>query len=119
MNERGLDELIAISDLITIGAVISSTRACQRADAIANKAGFLQINVEDLTSSAFATSKKDAEKFLPLYCKDAVFQSNPFKVIDENGVGQMLQTALKQSMLSHNPDVDCSIAEGEQTCDPR
>jgi pyruvate,orthophosphate dikinase len=119
MSERVLGELIAVSDLISIGAMISSARACQIVDAIASKASFLQLNLEDLTSSAFATSKKDAEKFLPLYCKDAVFQSNPFKVIDVQGVGQMLQTALKQSQLSLNPDIECSIAEGEQTGDPR
>jgi pyruvate,orthophosphate dikinase len=118
LEEGGITALDA-TKFINVGAVLCTPRACMQADTIASKASFIHFNVEDLTSSSFATSRQDSEKFLPCYLKESVFHSNPYKEIDEQAVGKMMQFALKGCRSSNKPEMECSVVEGDQTGDPR
>lgn len=84
---------------------------------IALKAGFMYLNLEDLTATSFSSSKDDADKFLPLYLKDSLFHSNPFKTIDEESVGQLAQSVLKECQNADR-HIQCGVVEGDQTGDP-
>ena len=88
-----------------------------RAATITVKADFIYLNLEDLTATSFSSSKEDADKFLPVYLKDSVFHSNPFKAIDQEGVGLLTQNVLKECQHSDR-QIQCGVVDGDQTGDP-
>ncbi len=78
------------------GTMIEVVRACMRADSLAEEAQFFSFGTNDLTQAAFSFSREDAEnKFLPLYNERGILQNNPFDVLDEKGVGKLMQLALQ------------------------
>ncbi len=77
------------------GTMIEVVRACMRAESLAAEAEFFSFGTNDLTQAVFSFSREDAEnKFLPLYNQSDVLRDNPFEVLDEEGVGKLMQLAV-------------------------
>jgi len=77
------------------GTMIEVVRACMRAESLAAEAEFFSFGTNDLTQAVFSFSREDAEnKFLPLYNQSDVLHDNPFEVLDEKGVGKLMQLAV-------------------------
>ena len=69
-------------------------RAALTADSIAESADFFSFGTNDLTQTTFAFSRDDAEgKFLLRYVRDGVLKENPFQVLDQDGVGRLVERA--------------------------
>jgi pyruvate,orthophosphate dikinase len=78
------------------GTMIEVVRACMRAESLAEEANFFSFGTNDLTQATFSFSREDAEnKFLPLYNERGILQNNPFDVLDEKGVGKLMELAVK------------------------
>jgi pyruvate,orthophosphate dikinase len=78
-----------------VGTMIELPRACIRADEIAEEADFFSFGTNDLTQTALGFSRDDAEgKFLTRYLEDGVLERNPFEVLDEEGVGDLMRIAV-------------------------
>ncbi|MBS3810678.1 MAG: pyruvate, phosphate dikinase [Halanaerobiales bacterium] len=94
--EEVLDEMGVELDY-TIGTMIELPRACVTADKIAEEAEFFSFGTNDLTQTTYGFSRDDAEgKFLAKYIEDNVFKNNPFQVLDQEGVGQLMQIAVEK-----------------------
>jgi pyruvate,orthophosphate dikinase len=79
----------------TIGTMIEIPRAALTADQIAEEADFFSFGTNDLTQTTFGYSRDDAEgKFLQSYIEEKVLADNPFAVLDQNGVGKLVETAV-------------------------
>jgi pyruvate, orthophosphate dikinase len=80
-----------------VGTMIEVPRAAIRADEIAPHADFFSFGTNDLTQTALAFSRDDAEgKFLTRYLQDGVLQRNPFEVLDTAGVGDLMRIAVER-----------------------
>jgi len=80
-----------------VGTMIEVPRAAVRADEIAAHADFFSFGTNDLTQTALAFSRDDAEgKFLTRYLTDGVLERNPFEVIDVEGVGELMRIAVER-----------------------
>jgi len=92
------DKLIAESGLdmkYHVGTMIEIPRAALLADEIAKDAEFFSFGTNDLTQMTFGFSRDDAGKFLPAYYENKIFEEDPFKTLDQNGVGKLVQLAVK------------------------
>ncbi len=79
-----------------VGTMIEVPRAALTADEIAAEADFFSFGTNDLTQTTLGFSRDDAEgKFLPAYLEQGILANNPFAVLDRNGVGKLVQTAVK------------------------
>lgn len=74
-----------------VGTMIEIPRAALTADLIAKKAEFFSFGTNDLTQMAFGYSRDDAGKFLPVYIEKGILKHDPFEVLDQEGVGQLVQ----------------------------
>jgi pyruvate,orthophosphate dikinase len=74
-----------------VGTMIEIPRAALMAHLIAEKADFFSYGTNDLTQMAFGLSRDDAGKFLPLYIEKGILKADPFEVLDQEGVGQLVQ----------------------------
>ncbi len=74
-----------------VGTMIEIPRAALTADLIAAKAEFFSFGTNDLTQMAFGYSRDDAGKFLPIYIEKGILKVDPFEVLDQEGVGQLVQ----------------------------
>jgi pyruvate, orthophosphate dikinase len=80
-----------------VGTMIELPRACIRADEIARHADFFSFGTNDLTQTALGFSRDDAEgKFLTTYLEEDVLERNPFEVLDEEGVGDLMRIAVER-----------------------
>jgi pyruvate,orthophosphate dikinase len=80
-----------------IGTMIEVPRAALRADEIAEVADFFSFGTNDLTQTALAFSRDDAEgKFLTHYLQDGILERNPFETIDVDGVGDLMRIAVER-----------------------
>jgi pyruvate, orthophosphate dikinase len=80
----------------TIGTMIEIPRAALTADQIAEEADFFSFGTNDLTQTTFGYSRDDAEgKFLQAYIENKVLPENPFAVLDQEGVGKLVETGVK------------------------
>lgn len=80
---------------ILIGTMIELPRACVTADEIAEYADFFSFGTNDLTQTTFGFSRDDAEgKFLPAYLAEKLLPDNPFAVLDQQGVGKLMEIAV-------------------------
>jgi pyruvate,orthophosphate dikinase len=80
-----------------VGTMIEVPRACIRADEIAEHADFFSFGTNDLTQTALAFSRDDAEgKFLTRYLEDGVLERNPFETLDQSGVGDLMWIAVER-----------------------
>ncbi len=79
------------------GTMIELPRAALRADEIAEEADFFSFGTNDLTQTALGFSRDDAEgKFLTYYLEHGILERNPFEVIDEDGVGDLMRIAVER-----------------------
>ena len=78
------------------GSMLEVVRACMRAGRMAQTAEFFSFGTNDLTQATFSFSREDAEnKFLPAYNETGILQDNPFEVLDQKGVGEVMKIAVK------------------------
>ncbi|MDO4439096.1 MAG: pyruvate, phosphate dikinase [Eubacteriales bacterium] len=99
-----------------IGTMIEIPRAALLADEIAEEAEFFSFGTNDLTQMTFGFSRDDAGKFLDAYYKSKIYESDPFAKLDQNGVGKLVQTAVKLGRTTR-PELKCGIC-GEHGGDP-
>lgn len=74
-----------------VGTMIELPRAALTADRIAEVAEFFSFGTNDLTQTAFGISRDDSGKFLPFYVEHRIFKDDPFQVLDQEGVGQLVK----------------------------
>ena len=74
-----------------VGTMIEIPRAALTADQIAEKAEFFSFGTNDLTQMTFGYSRDDAGKFLPIYIEKGILKNDPFQVLDQTGVGQLVK----------------------------
>jgi pyruvate,orthophosphate dikinase len=79
-----------------VGTMIEIPRAALTADAIAKEADFFSFGTNDLTQMTFGYSRDDAGRFLPIYLDQGVLKEDPFQVLDQEGVGQLVQLGTKR-----------------------
>ncbi len=79
-----------------VGTMIELPRAALTADRIAKVAEFFSFGTNDLTQTTFGLSRDDAGSFLPKYVKMGILANDPFVVLDEEGVGQLIEVAVKK-----------------------
>ncbi len=79
-----------------IGTMIEIPRACLVADKIADQADFFSFGTNDLTQMTFGYSRDDAGVFLPEYVEAGILPKDPFQVLDQEGVGQLIKTAIEK-----------------------
>lgn len=99
-----------------VGTMIEIPRACVVADEIAKSAQFFSFGTNDLTQTALGMSRDDAGSFLPRYAEEEIVRQNPFAVLDQNGVGKLMSTAVKLGRATR-PDIKLGIC-GEHGGDP-
>ena len=78
-----------------VGTMIEIPRAALLADEIASEAEFFSFGTNDLTQMTFGFSRDDVTKFLPDYYGNKIFEEDPFKTLDKNGVGKLVDMAVK------------------------
>ncbi len=79
-----------------IGTMIEIPRACLTADDMAEVAEFFSFGTNDLTQMTFGYSRDDAGKFLPIYLKTGILKNDPFQVLDQKGVGQLVEMGIEK-----------------------
>jgi pyruvate,orthophosphate dikinase len=101
-----------------IGTMIELPRAAIMADKMAEHSEFFSFGTNDLTQTTFGISRDDAEgKFLLDYVEKGILPSNPFQVIDEDGVGFLIKMAVAKGR-DVRPDLEVGIC-GEHGGDPK
>ena len=78
-----------------VGTMIEVPRAALTAEAIAQEAEFFSFGTNDLTQMTFGFSRDDAGKFLPSYLEQGILERDPFVTLDQSGVGQLIEIAVK------------------------
>jgi pyruvate,orthophosphate dikinase len=99
-----------------VGTMIEIPRAALTADRIASKAEFFSFGTNDLTQMTFGYSRDDIASFLPAYLDMKILPNDPFQVLDQNGVGQLVRMATEKGR-SIRPDLKCGIC-GEHGGEP-
>ena len=100
------------------GTMIELPRAALRADEIAAEADFFSFGTNDLTQTTLGFSRDDAEgKFLTYYLEHGILERNPFEVIDEDGVGDLMRIAVERGRAA-KPEIKMGIC-GEHGGEPR
>jgi pyruvate,orthophosphate dikinase len=85
-----------------VGTMIELPRAALVADEIAQEAEFFSFGTNDLTQTTYGISRDDINKFLPAYLKTGIFKQDPFAVLDQQGVGQLVEMAVKKGRSTRN-----------------
>jgi pyruvate,orthophosphate dikinase len=99
-----------------VGTMIEVPRAALTADEIAESAEFFSFGTNDLTQMTFGYSRDDAGRFLPVYLRKGILDNDPFQVLDQSGVGQLVQTAVEKGRQTR-PDIKIGIC-GEHGGEP-
>ena len=99
-----------------IGTMIEVPRAALTADLIAQKAEYFSFGTNDLTQMTFGYSRDDIASFLPSYLEKKILDVDPFQVLDQRGVGQLIRMAVEKGR-STRPDLKCGIC-GEHGGEP-
>ncbi len=79
-----------------VGTMIEIPRAALTANLIAKEADFFSFGTNDLTQMAFGYSRDDAGKFLPIYIENGILKHDPFQVLDQEGVGQLVRMGVEK-----------------------
>ena len=79
-----------------IGTMIEIPRAALTADKIATEAEYFSFGTNDLTQMTFGYSRDDIASFLPVYLEKKILKVDPFQVLDQNGVGQLIEMAVEK-----------------------
>ncbi len=99
-----------------VGTMIEIPRAALTADRIASRAEYFSFGTNDLTQMTFGYSRDDIASFLPVYLEKKILKVDPFQVLDQNGVGQLVNMAVQKGR-SVRPDLKCGIC-GEHGGEP-
>ena len=118
------NELLRLRELIKailpdspVGTMIETPRAAVTAGEIGRYSDFFSFGTNDLTQMTFGMSRDDAEgKFLVKYVEEKILPNNPFEVIDERGVGRLMQIAVEDGR-AQNPQLEIGVC-GEPGGDP-
>jgi len=110
MEEKGVELEVKV------GTMIEIPRAAVTADEIAKEAQFFSFGTNDLTQMTFGFSRDDAGKFLGAYYDKKIYENDPFARLDQNGVGKLVQMAVKLGKQTR-PDIKLGIC-GEHGGDP-
>jgi pyruvate,orthophosphate dikinase len=78
-----------------VGTMIELPRAALTADEIAKDAEFFSFGTNDLTQTTFGLSRDDAGRFLPFYVEHGILKDDPFQVLDQEGVGKLIELAVR------------------------
>jgi pyruvate,orthophosphate dikinase len=97
--------------------MIEIPRAAITADEIAKEAEFFSFGTNDLTQMTFGFSRDDAGKFLPAYYEKKIYEEDPFKTLDQKGVGKLIEIAVKGGKATR-PDIHLGVC-GETGGDPK
>ena len=99
-----------------IGTMIEIPRAALTADKIATEAEYFSFGTNDLTQMTFGYSRDDIASFLPVYLEKKILKVDPFQVLDQNGVGQLIEMAVEKGRAVR-PSLRCGIC-GEHGGEP-
>ncbi|MCZ4694120.1 pyruvate, phosphate dikinase [Ancylomarina euxinus] len=99
-----------------VGTMIEIPRAALTADQIAEYAEFFSFGTNDLTQMGFGYSRDDAGKFLPIYIEKGILKHDPFQVLDQEGIGQLVRMGCEKGK-STRPDIKLGIC-GEHGGEP-
>jgi len=99
-----------------VGTMIELPRAALMADQIAREAEFFSFGTNDLTQTTYGISRDDVNQFLPMYLKQGIFKQDPFAVLDQQGVGQLMKLATERGHATR-PSLKVGIC-GEHGGDP-
>ena len=99
-----------------VGTMIEIPRAALTADAVAARAEYFSFGTNDLTQMTFGYSRDDIASFLPVYLEKKILKVDPFQVLDQKGVGQLIKMAVDKGR-SVRPDLKCGIC-GEHGGEP-
>ena len=99
-----------------IGTMIEIPRAALTADKIASRAEYFSFGTNDLTQMTFGYSRDDIASFLPVYLEKKILKVDPFQVLDQRGVGQLIEIAVKRGRAVR-PELKCGIC-GEHGGEP-
>ena len=99
-----------------IGTMIEIPRAALTADRIARHAEFFSFGTNDLTQMTFGYSRDDVGSFVPQFVKSGILKKDPFQILDQEGVGQLVKTGIKKGRQTR-PDLKIGIC-GEHGGDP-
>ncbi len=100
-----------------VGTMIELPRAALVADQIAQEAEFFSFGTNDLTQTTFGFSRDDINKFLPDYLAKGIFKQDPFAVLDQEGVGQLVRMATERGRKTR-PNLKVGIC-GEHGGEPQ
>ncbi len=100
-----------------VGTMIEVPRAALLADEIASYAEFFSFGTNDLTQMTMGFSRDDSDKFLPAYYENKILEENPFKTLDQKGVGKLISNAVKLGRMT-NKDLHIGVC-GETGGDPK
>ena len=99
-----------------VGTMIETPMAALIADTLAGHAEFFSFGTNDLTQMTFGYSRDDAGKFLPIYLEKGILKADPFEVLDQEGVGQLVEIGTAHGR-SVNPNLKVGIC-GEHGGEP-
>jgi pyruvate,orthophosphate dikinase len=114
------DKLIAEAGIelhYHIGTMIEIPRAALLSDEIAKEAEFFSFGTNDLTQMTFGFSRDDATKFLPDYFGNKIFEEDPFKTLDQDGVGALVKMSVAAGRATRH-DLHVGVC-GETGGDPK
>ncbi len=118
--ERVANEVMAQSGVqveYQVGTMIELPRSALLADEIARQAEFFSFGTNDLTQTVLGLSRDDAGKFLPAYIEQGIFPYDPFVVLDQAGVGQLVEIGVKKGRAAR-PSLKIGIC-GEHGGEPQ
>jgi pyruvate,orthophosphate dikinase len=99
-----------------LGTMIETPRAALIADSVGRQAEFFSFGTNDLTQMTLGFSRDDAGKFLPDYLKRGIYERDPFRSVDQKGVGLLVEMAVKKGR-EVRPDIEVGVC-GEHGGDP-
>lgn len=118
-----VQELLRVKEYVKdpslkVGVMMETVRGCMRAGKLALVADFFSFGTNDLTQCVFAFSREDAEKkFLTTYLELGILQDNPFEIVDVEGVGRLMETAICWARHARK-DLEIGVC-GEHGGEPR
>jgi pyruvate,orthophosphate dikinase len=99
-----------------VGTMMEIPRACLTANEIGEVAEFFSFGTNDLTQMGFGYSRDDAGKFLPIYIEKGILKADPFQVLDQEGIGQLIEIGTTKGRAV-NPKLKIGIC-GEHGGEP-
>jgi pyruvate,orthophosphate dikinase len=114
--QKEVERQYGIEIRFKFGTMIEVVRACMRAGRLAEVADFFSFGTNDLTQMTFGYSRDDAGKFLPVYLDAGILKNDPFQVLDQEGVGQLVRMAVEKGRKTR-PNLKIGIC-GEHGGEP-